>query len=349
MSARKRWANRPPDSNWGEFGEFDEIGRMNLITDAARLAAVKTVQYGKAFCLSLPLDRPGGSVLNPRRRPPRLFATERNGRENYNYALARDEPGATDVICDDLVLLYTQYSTQWDSLAHYGSSFDAQGTGVTRPTYYNGWTGETDIRGTPATNHQGEPELKHGGVQAGRLGIDKLAQTGVQGRGVLLNLEDYWGRPERRIDGAELKKIIRRQAADIRAGDLLCLYTGFSRHLMSQPSGANILALHALCPALDGQDASLRDWITRSNISALIADNYAVEMLGEPTGHTAGPRMPLHEHCLFKLGMNLGELWYLAELADWLKRHERHAFLLTAPPLRLPGAVGSPVTPVATV
>ena len=57
----------------------------------------------------------------------------------------------------------------------------------------------------------------------------------------------------------------------------------------------------------------------------------------------------LHELCLFKLGMPLGELWYLAELAQWLATHDRSRFLLTAPPLRLPGAVGAPVTPVATV
>ena len=39
----------------------------------------------------------------------------------------------------------------------------------------------------------------------------------------------------------------------------------------------------------------------------------------------------------------------LTPLADWLNAHGRHHFLLTAPPLRLPGAVGSPATPVATV
>jgi len=55
------------------------------------------------------------------------------------------------------------------------------------------------------------------------------------------------------------------------------------------------------------------------------------------------------EHCLFKLGVHLGELWHLTPLADWLRAHGRHRFLLTAPPLRLPGAVGSPTTPVATV
>jgi len=45
----------------------------------------------------------------------------------------------------------------------------------------------------------------------------------------------------------------------------------------------------------------------------------------------------------------LGEMWYLHELATWLREHNRSRFLLTAPPLRLPGVVGSPLTPVATV
>ncbi len=57
----------------------------------------------------------------------------------------------------------------------------------------------------------------------------------------------------------------------------------------------------------------------------------------------------MHAHCLFKLGVYLGEMWYLSELADWLRANKRSRFLLTAPPLRLPGAVGSPASPIATV
>src|SRR6185503_922343 len=66
----------------------------------------------------------------------------------------------------------------------------------------------------------------------------------------------------------------------------------------------------------------------------------------DPSRHSF---LPLHHLCLFKLGVPLGELWYLHELATWLRAHGRSRFLLTAPPLRLPGVVGSPLTPVATV
>ena len=47
--------------------------------------------------------------------------------------------------------------------------------------------------------------------------------------------------------------------------------------------------------------------------------------------------------------MPLGELWWLTPLAEALAERGRHHFLLTAPALRLPRAVGSPVTPVATI
>ncbi len=63
----------------------------------------------------------------------------------------------------------------------------------------------------------------------------------------------------------------------------------------------------------------------------------------------SGPVLPLHEHCLFKVGVLLGELWHLSKLNVWLRENRRSRFFLTAPPLRVPGAVGSPATPVSTV
>ena len=82
---------------------------------------------------------------------------------------------------------------------------------------------------------------------------------------------------------------------------------------------------------------------------ALISDNYAVELHDKPLAPGQCAMLPLHQHCMFKTGVNLGEIWRLSELADWLRANNRSRFLLTAPPLRLPGAVGSPATPVATV
>jgi hypothetical protein len=105
---------------------------MNLLTPAKVLQGVSEVKHGLSFNLSLPLDFPGGSVLNPRRSPPVLRPTVRNGKPNMNYQMWCDDPLCTDVMSDDLVIMHLQYSTQWDSLAHAGSMFDADGDGGAR-------------------------------------------------------------------------------------------------------------------------------------------------------------------------------------------------------------------------
>ena len=108
--------------------------------------------------------------------------------------------------------------------------------------------------------------------------------------------------------------------------------------------------IHRTCTYLDAHDPAMLEWIADSQISALVSDNYAVEgMVGGKRNEDRHSLLPIHHLCLFKLGVPLGEMWYLHELATWLREHNRSRFLLTAPPLRLPGAVGSPLTPIATV
>jgi kynurenine formamidase len=107
--------------------------------------------------------------------------------------------------------------------------------------------------------------------------------------------------------------------------------------------------LNKSCAGLDGRDDKLLQWITDSGIAAICADNYAVENYPAKPAEGRRPALPLHQHCLFKLGIPLAELLWLKDLAQWLRAHGRNRFLLTAPPLRLPGAVGSAMTPIATV
>jgi kynurenine formamidase len=176
-----------------------------------------------------------------------------------------------------------------------------------------------------------------------------MAQKCVQGRGVMIDLHAHIGRARAAIGYDQLMRILEKDKVVVEAGDMVCLHTGFAQMILEmnkQPDGP---ALENACAALDGRDQKLLQWITDSGLAALIADNYAVEV--HPAISHAGScaSLPLHEHCLFKLGVNLGEIWHLTPLANWLREHRRSRFLLTAPPLRLPGAVGSPATPVATV
>jgi kynurenine formamidase len=344
-----RWKQRPPGSNWGEFGPDDQRGRMNWVTREKVLQGVAEVKEGVSFVLSLPLDYPGGSVLNPRRHPPRLAATHRNGRQNFAYELRQDNPDQVDVVCDDLVLLTLQYSTQWDSFAHVGAMFDADGDGKPEPVFYNGFRAGADI--VPAQeNPQAESWNRYEGSRARALGIQNLAEHGAQGRGVLVDLHAAYGRQRIAVGYDGLMRVLEADKVEVERGDIVCLHTGFAEMLMEFKKQPTPEALHHSCTGLDGRDEKLLQWISDSGLAVLAADNYAVELFDAAPWKTGSHAMlPLHQHCLFKNGIHLGELWYLTPLANWLREHRRSRFLLTAPPLRLPGAVGSPATPVATV
>jgi hypothetical protein len=337
-----RWKRRPEGSNWGDFGAEDEIGRLNLITPERRLAALQEVREGRAFCLSLPLDLPGGNALVPDRHPPaRGIEIRPHGAPFVNFEMALEDPHYTDVSCDDYVKLYTQYSTQWDALGHVGRHFDADGDGVEEIVYYNGFRGGEHIAGSD------DP----GGPGARRLGIEKMAQTCVQGRGVLIDLHAHFGAARTLVDFDALRRVMDADGVVVEEGDMLCLHTGYGQAVIDMAGKPDPAVLHGAYAVLDGRDARLLDWIAESGLAVLIADNFAVE--GFPYAERAEtgryPGLPVHQKCLVDLGIHLGELWYLTELARHLRPQRRSRFLLTAPPLRLPGSFGSPATPVATV
>src|SRR3546814_13301791 len=108
-----RWKNRPEGSNWGDFGPDDQRGRLNLLTPERVVAAAREVREGLRFCLSLPLDLPGGRDLNPRRFPPRHFPTERNGLSNFNPPLAGATPELTALVWAEPAPLCREYSPHW--------------------------------------------------------------------------------------------------------------------------------------------------------------------------------------------------------------------------------------------
>lgn len=345
----KRWSNRPDGSNWGEFGDDDELGRINLLTPQKVLEGVREVEHGKTFSLSLPLDYPGGNALHDRRHPPVVHPITDMAQVEGNFynVIARDniDPSFIDVWSDDVVTLYLQYSTQWDSLAHQGQLFDADGDGVEKAVYYNGFRGGEDVIG-PKEDAKGDGSgstafTKH-------LGLEHMAEHGVQGRGVLIDLEHHLGSERTPVTLDILQEIMTKDDVVVEPGDMLLLHTGFADQILRWEKKPDPVGIHTMYSHLDAFDDALLDWITESQISALIADNYAVEGFSQPNPepHTL---LPIHNLCLFKLGIPLGELWHLGPLAAWLRENKRSRFLLTAPPLNLPGTQGSPLTPVATV
>ena len=193
----KRWKHRPEGSTWGDWGDDDQLGRLNLITPKKVLEGIAEVKEGLSFCLSLPLDLPGGNVLNPRRLPPVLSPTGDENGWRFNFHTNTINPLFMDVASDDRVILTLQYSTQWDTLAHVGGMFDADGDGVPEPLYYNGFKAGSDVVGPqPDAGRDGCGHMSY----AHKLGVENMAAKAIQGRAVMVDLEKHYGRDHKYVN-----------------------------------------------------------------------------------------------------------------------------------------------------
>ena len=85
-------------------------------------------------------------------------------------------------------------------------------------------------------------------------------------------------------------------------------------------------------------------WMHAKEIAAVAADNYAVEV--RPS-QLPPFRSPFHICAIPNMGLTLGEIFYLEELATDCAADARYAFLLVAPPLPVTRGVGTPINPYA--
>jgi kynurenine formamidase len=234
-------------------------------------------------------------------------------------------------------------------LGHVGGLFDADGDGVAERVFYNGFRAGAEI--VAPTEGSGAGLIgTESTSRAHALGIENMAAHGVQGRGAMIDLRAHFGDEHRRVGYNDLMAVMQADHVEVEPGDMVYFHTGFAQRILEMKREPDPKVLHGSSTALVGCDSRLLNWISSSRVPVLIADNYTVEAFpATPSADTCCPILPLHEHCLFKNGIHPGEPWHLTPVTDWLRAHGRSRFLLTAPPLRLPGAVGSPVTPIATV
>ncbi|GHC61698.1 cyclase family protein [Streptomyces cinnamoneus] len=97
-------------NNWGRWGVDDEIGTLNLITDAVVRAAAATVTSGRRVPLALPLQQDGvqTGVIPGRVNPLHTMVAI-----NVEFF----GPG-TVATSDDTVTMGLQAGTHWDGLSH---------------------------------------------------------------------------------------------------------------------------------------------------------------------------------------------------------------------------------------
>ena len=83
---------------------------------------------------------------------------------------------------------------------------------------------------------------------------------------------------------------------EVEPGDVLLLHTGFATRVLEWERNPDPVKIHTMCSYLDARDPALLEWIADSQISALVADNYAVEgLLGkdrDPSRHSFLPHPP---------------------------------------------------------
>ena len=81
-----------------------------------------------------------------------------------------------------------------------------------------------------------------------------------------------------------------------------------------------------------------------TQIAAVASDTWGFEVRPNEFENSF---QPLHQIMIPNMGLTVGEIWDLDELAADCAQDGQYDFFLTASPMRITGAVSSPVNPIA--
>ena len=312
--------------NWGRWGADDQLGTLNFIDPAKVREAAAAVRKGAIFPLGVNFDAdliwPAGMF---RRNPIHVMTVDGGDAATLaEYLPGYGGPSEQQLLevwktpfrfADDMIIMPLQCGTQWDALSH--AWYDDE--------LYNGFS-------PSAVTSRG----------ATKLSVDVVDAKGIVSRGVLLDVARHRGLdhmpPNSAIVPAELDQVAAAQGVEVRSGDIVLVRTGWWPQYAVMGDGT---AWRAGCPGLSWTCA---EWLHDHEIAAVASDNVALEAAEHAV---EGMFLPLHGLCLRDMGLMLGELWNLEELAADCAADRVYEFQLTAPPLRVTGAVGSPVNPIA--
>ncbi|PBC48037.1 cyclase [Rhodococcus sp. ACS1] len=292
-------------SNWGRWGEGDEIGTLNFVTPGKRVSAAQLVRTGKAFDLGMPFDKDGPFKGGGLRTNPIHVMT----------LLPSDTAKTADglISADDMIITGLQSATQWDGLAHvgYGGMF------------YNG------VPAGAVNNFVG----------ASRNSFHKAVDRLIS-RGVLLDIARLKGvdrlADSYEITEADLLAAEERQGVRVESGDVVLLRTGSYRWFL-EGDREHFLG-NAPGPCLD-----TCQWLYDREVAALAIDNHSGEVWPSPV---PGATIPFHQVVIRDMGLTLGEMFNLEELAADCEADGVWEFLFCAPGLKVTNSAGSPVTPI---
>lgn len=180
----------------------------------------------------------------------------------------------------------------------------------------------------------------------GTAGALKNAVTasarGIVGRGVLLDIAALhgkpWLEPGYAVGPEELEEAEAREGVRVESGDLVLLRTGYARRRQELGS----------LPATEGRagwHGSCLPWLRARDVSVIGSDGVND---ARPSGFE-GVRSPLHAVGIVSMGLWLIDNCDLEQLSSACSERAKWDFLLNVAPLRLAGATGSPVNPIAVL
>ncbi|MEI2277181.1 cyclase family protein [Paenarthrobacter ilicis] len=301
-------------NNWGRWGEGDVLGTLNFIDAGKRIEAAALVTSGEAFSLSQPFDTNGPQKGWRRRTNPVHTMTDTGvDAERGNQGFPHGFGGADDVIAMPL-----QCSTQWDGLGHI---FDRG----------KAWNGRA----------AGDVVTSEGDLVTGI----ETAAAKIVTRGVLLDVGRALGTDGELPDGfaitpEHLEQTIQAQGASsqVRRGDIVIIRTGQYSRVRRDGWGDYAGG------SAPGLSFTTAPWLHASEIAGIATDTWGFEVR---PNEFEGAFQPLHQIAIPNLGLFLGEMWDPDALAEACALDGRYDFMVTAAPLPITGAVGSPVNPIA--
>jgi kynurenine formamidase len=237
----------------------------------------------------------------------------------YRHHMFSPQRNVQDDVLDNFFL---QGSSQWDGLRHIG----AREFG-----FYNSVSADD------------------AGPNGRRLGIDRWADHGIVGRGVLLDVAAYRAkqgaplnaREEFLIDEDLLEAVAADQKVDIRRADIILLRTGYlEAYLAATPAERKDFMRHGDSPGLVANENMAR-FLWDHHVAAVVADNHGFESTPGVRGEF------LHRRLIALLGFAIGEWFNFETLATDCREDGRYTCFFMSAPLNLPGGVGSPANAIA--
>lgn len=300
--------------NWGKWGPDDEIGSLNYLTPAEALRGAAAIRTGESFTLQIPIgdpDRP--DPVHPTREP----AVRTSVSDEGFFQRGAPEPATGHHYADDKIDMFLQGSTQTDALGHL-------------------WYGGQIWNGYDAATTDGALR---------KASVLPLAEHGVVGHGVLIDMARYFGKENlgkgEAFSHVELLDAARSQGVEIQPRDILVVRTGWlGWYYRTTPE--EFFADWSE-PGLTWSP-ELVEWFQRMEIPNLVTDLVANEATWHPG---SGVEIPLHNALMRNLGVVFTEIVWLDDLAAACAADNRWDFLYTAAPLKVWGASGAPVNPIA--